>query len=136
MLSDYDAHDPGTLFADGLRLELSDAWRLQALVAELRIARGESVVGYKIGCVCELNQRRNGLSHPVWGRLWSTEQHVDRADLSKDNFANLAIEAEFAVSLVSDIDPDSTSIETITEAVGEIYPVIVLHNLVFRGESP
>ena len=77
MLIDYDTHHPGTVFSDGLRLELDDAWRLQAAVVALREQRGETVVGYKIGCVAEGNQRAMGLSHPVYGRLWSTEQHSD-----------------------------------------------------------
>ena len=113
MLIDYDARNPGTVFADGLRLELTEAWRLQGAVAGLREKRGETVVGYKIGCVSENNQRSNGLSHPVWGRLWSTEQHLDGASLGKADFANVAIEAEFAITLDRDIDPGNASAEVV-----------------------
>ena len=28
LLSDYDSHNPGTVFAEGLRLAVTDAWRL------------------------------------------------------------------------------------------------------------
>ena len=136
MLVDYDAHDPGTVFSDGLRLELDDAWRLQAAVASLRQQRGETVIGYKIGCVAEVNQRANGLSHPVYGRLWSTEQHSNGAKLLKTDFANVAIEAEFAITLARPIDPDKASPQEVADAVDKIYPVIELHNLVMRGESP
>ena len=41
MLRDYDALTPGTVFADGLRLSLNAAWRLQEAVAKLRLQRGE-----------------------------------------------------------------------------------------------
>jgi len=51
MLDDYDAVKSGTVFAEGLRLSILDAWRPQSAVAVLREERGESVVGYKIGCV-------------------------------------------------------------------------------------
>ena len=74
LLNDFDAHHPGTEFADGLRLEIDDAWRVQGVVTQLREQRGESVIGYKIGCACEHNQQMMGLTHPVWGQLWSTEQ--------------------------------------------------------------
>ena len=94
MLTDYDAVDPGKIFANGLRLEIPDAWRVQTAVTHLREQRGESVVGYKIGCVCDSNQRAMGLSHPVWGRLWSNEQHADDAVLGKAAFANVALEAD------------------------------------------
>ena len=83
MLADYDAVDPGTVFAEGLRLSIPDAWRLQTAVAALREQRGETAVGYKIGCVCAGNQKMMGLTHPVWGRLWSTEQHKDGVALKK-----------------------------------------------------
>lgn len=136
MLTDYDAHHPGTAFSDGLRLELDDAWRVQAAVARLREQRGEAVIGYKIGCVTKGNQRANGLSHPVYGRLWSTEQHSDEARLYKKNFANVAMEAEFAVTLAQPIDPGSASVEQVADAVEYIYPVIELHNLVMRGDPP
>lgn len=136
MLLDYDAHNPGTPFADGLNLELSDAWRLQTAVADLREARGESVVGYKIGCVCETNQKRLGLSHPVWGRLWSSEQHSNGVILKKEDYANVAFETEFAVRLSRSIDPSDTSAEAIAQSVEEIFPVIEIHNLVRRSAAP
>jgi len=136
MLRDYDARTPGTVFADGLRLSLNDAWQLQDAVANLREQRGEQVVGYKIGCVCPINQKRHGLSHPVWGRLWSTEQYTAGARLSKDNYANVAIEGEFAVTLSRNIDPDNVSPATIIESVEQVFPVIELHNLAFRGADP
>jgi 2-keto-4-pentenoate hydratase len=136
MLRDYDAGTPGTVFAEGLRLSLDDARQLQDAVANLRQQRGEQVVGYKIGCVSPVNQRRLGVSNPVWGRLWSTEQHSNGARLSKDKFANVAIEGEFAVTLSRNIDPDNVSSATIHESIEQVFPVIELHNLVFHGAAP
>ena len=104
MLEDYDSHNPGTVFAEGLRLSITDAYRLQAQVAQLRERRGEQLVGYKIGCVCSENQERHGLSHPVYGRLWSTEQYSNDVDLATRDFANVAIEGEFAVTLRDDVE--------------------------------
>ena len=98
MLADYDAANPGTVFGEGLRLEIADAWRVQSAVSALREQRGETVVGYKIGCVVEGNQKAMGLSHPAWGRLWSTEQLSDDAVLNKSDFDNVSLEAEFAIT--------------------------------------
>ena len=72
----------------------------------------------------------------MWGRLWSTEQHSDGASLRKTDFANIAIEAEFAVTLDQDIDPGNASVEAVADAVENIYPVLELHNLVMRGSAP
>jgi len=136
MLADYDAIRPGLIFADGFRLSIPDAWRLQSAVAALREQRGETVVGYKIGCVSAGNQNMMGLTHPVWGRLWSTEQHADGAALKKADFANLALEAEFAITLGRAVDPERVSPDDVLAAVETVFPVIELHNLVLRGDPP
>ncbi len=136
MLSDYDARNPGTVFGEGLRLSLDEAWKLQGAVADLRRQRGEKAIGYKIGCVCEENQQQNGLSHPVWGRLWDTEQYADKARLRKSDFANIGIEGEFAVILGRDLQPDLSEMEGIAASVAKVFPVIELHNLVMRGAAP
>ncbi len=136
MLHDYDGHTPGTTFADGFRLSISDAYRLQAQVAHLRERRGEHLAGYKIGCVCRGNQEKNGLTHPVYGRLWSTEQHATNVSLAMNEFAHLAIEGEVAVSLHHDVEPRRSSIQEIAEAVDEVYTVIELHNLVLHSDHP
>jgi 2-keto-4-pentenoate hydratase len=135
MLRDYDTHDPGTAFAEGLDLSIADAYGVQAHVAHLREQRGEQLAGYKVGCVCRGNQQRHGLSHPVYGRLWSTEQYSDDVALSLGDFANLAIEGEFAVTLRRDIEPGDASIPTIAVAVDQVFTVIELHNLVLRSDD-
>ena len=136
MLADYDGHTPGTAFANGLRLSVQEAWHLQTMVSELRQRRGERVVGFKIGAVCEGNQKLIGLDHPAWGRLWENEQHPDGATLYKKNFANPSMEAEFGIILNRDIEADKTSLEDVLLAIESVHPVIEIHNLVFRGESP
>ena len=136
MLADYDDANPGTVFAEGLRLSIPDAWRLQSAVTALREQRGETVVGYKIGCVCEGNQKMMGLSHPVWARIWSSELHSNGVVLEKGSFANLALEAEFAVTLGSSVDPEKATPEELLQAISAIHPVVELHNLVLRGASP
>ena len=93
-------------------------------------------MGYKIGCVCETNLKSLGLSHPVWGRLWSSEQYSDGVTLKKDDFVNVAFEAEFAITLNRSIDPADTSFETLVRSVEEVFPVIEIHNLVRRSAKP
>ena len=136
MLRDYDAHTPGTPFANGLRLSVEEAYQLQKQVAQLRESRGERVVGYKIGCVCQGNQESNGLSHPVYGRLWSSEQYVSEVALATSEFSNVAIEGELAISLRKNVDASDASIPAIAAAVDRVFPVIELHNLVLHGDRP
>ena len=57
MLSDFDAINLGTVFAQGLRFGITDAWRVQATVIELREELGKTVVESKIGYVCKNNHK-------------------------------------------------------------------------------
>ena len=127
---------PGTPFAEGLRLSIGEAYRLQARVAEQRQARGERVAGYKIGCVAPVNQARHGVAHPVWGRLWSGEQHRSGTTLSQGDFANVAVEAEVGVSLGRDVDRDVRGVASVAAAVAQVVVAVELHNLVLRGGDP
>lgn len=135
MLADYDAGTPGLIFAEGLRLELSDAWQLQSAVTQLREARGEQVIGYKVGAVDPGNQKLLGVPHPVWGRLWASELHNDSATLKKSDYANISIEAEFAITLSRGLSP-GMSIDEIAASVEAVYPVLELHNLLMRSDRP
>ena len=136
MLRDYDRHTPGTPFADGLHLSIDEAYRLQSRVARRREARDEQVVGYKIGCVAPVNQARHGLSHPVWGRLWSCEQRPSGATLPQGGFANVAVEAELGVTLGRDVGRDVGGVTGIVAAVAQVVVAVELHNLVLRGGDP
>ena len=136
MLADYDACTPGTEFGKGLRLTVQEAWRLQTMVSGLRQKRGEKVIGFKIGAVCEGNQRLIGLDHPAWGRLWKNEQYGDKTILYKKDFANPSMEAEFGIILNRDIETDKTSLEDILNSIESVHAIIEIHNLVFRGENP
>jgi len=135
MLTDYDNAKPGSIFSEGFRLELTDAWRLQTAVTQLREARGEKIIGYKTGCHAPVNQETMGLSQPVWGRLWESELHGNGVALSKSDYANLSIEAEFGVMLSHDLAPGA-SLEELAASVGAVYPLLELHNLVLRGDRP
>ena len=136
MLSDYDRTEPGTAFAEGLRLTPPEGWRVQAAVAALREARGERVVGYKIGCIDLGNRQRMGLDHPACGRIWSSELYETGALLPRAKYANPAMEAEFAITLAGDFPSDEAVKDAGISLIEAIYPVIEIHNLVLHGDAP
>ena len=93
-------------------------------------------MGYKIGCVAPVNQARHGLSHPVWGRLWASEQHPSGTTLPRGDFANVAVEAELGVTLGSDVGGDVRGVSGVAAAVVQVVVAVELHNLVLRGDRP
>ena len=119
---DYRRRQPGTCFADPqFDLSLAAAYELQDAVAKLRVASGDRLIGYKVGCSGPGTTQQFGTQGPIRGRLFESEVHRHGEALSFDDFAHLAIEGEMAVR----IGPDGT----ITAA----FPVIELHPFVFRG---
>lgn len=124
-LADYRAGAPGTFFADPDRPELSldDAYRVQAEVAALR-APAERVVGYKVGCTGPGTRAQFGLDGPIRGLLYDAELHPSGSEISYAAYADLAIEGELAVRLGDD------------GRIARVFPVLELHNYVFRGSPP
>ena len=124
-LADYRARTPGTFFADAERPELTldEAYRVQAQVAALR-APAERVVGYKVGCTGPGTRAQFGLDGPIRGLVYDTELHPSGSAISSSAYADLAIEGELAVRLGDD------------GRIAQVFPVIELHNYVFRGQPP
>src|SRR5262249_33990517 len=93
----------------------------------LRESRGESVCGYKVGCVSEAIQRQLGIHEPVFGHLFEGEAHRSGVSLDAANFAGLAIEGEFGFRLAEDFRDK--------QSLGAAFAVIELHNHVFRAPA-
>ena len=136
ILEDYDAKNPSQLFKDKIVISNENALLIQSKVADLRLKRGEEIIGYKIGCVSKDTQKKMGFTHPASGFLWNSELHKTGVELNKKDYFNPAMEAEFGVILNRDINPDLVSFDYILESVQSIYPLIEIHNLVFNGDAP
>ena len=134
-LADYDSCQPGTLFAEGIVLDVAQAYELQSAVSQLRCERGERVVGYKVGCTSPTIREQLGIDHSVTGRLYDSEQHPSGAQLSRGGFAKLAIEGELAVELAHEpLDQDFLT-GGVPCCVARVFPVIELHNHIMRGDQ-
>jgi 2-keto-4-pentenoate hydratase len=122
-LDDYRNVQPGTYFAeDHPPLTLDEAYLVQNHVAKLRVQRGERIVGYKIGCVGPIVQQQVALRGPIRGFLYESELRKSGDALAASDYANLAIEGEMAIVMGTN--------QTISSA----FPIIELHNYIFRSE--
>ena len=136
ILEDYDLKDPGNIFKNKIQINNTEALLIQSTVAKLRKKRGEEIIGYKIGCVLKETQKKMGFMHPAWGTLWKNELHTSGVSLSKKDYSNPAMEAEFGIILNRDLKPEPTSFKYILESIDSIHPLIEIHNLVFYGDAP
>lgn len=120
-LRDYRSGDPGTYFGEGgPDLSLDDAYAIQEEVARLRIAEGDAIAGFKLGCVGPKIFEQMGMSGPIRAFLYASEVRTPGASVAARPRARLAIEGEIAARLGLDGE------------IAEIFPVIELHHFVFR----
>jgi 2-keto-4-pentenoate hydratase len=119
---DHQWGTPGTIFADPeISLTLDEAYEIQMEFAGLRCAAGDTVAGYKIGCIGSGVVEQFGMSGPIHARLFRSEIHRSGELLRYRAYANPAIEGEMALRIGVD------------GGIAAAFPVIELHQFVFRG---
>ena len=121
-LFDYRQKNPGSCFANTeFSLDVNTAYILQDKITKLRLNDGEKIIGYKVGCTGSGTKEQFGIDGPIRGTLFDTEQLKNGTSLSLENFCRLSIEGEMAIK----IDTDG--------GIHSVFPVIELHNFIFRG---
>jgi 2-keto-4-pentenoate hydratase len=135
-LADYDAACPGLLFAEPESdLTVPEAYELQFKVASLRQLRGESVGGYKVGCVSPAVQKQLGLNQPLFGHIFDSEVYRSDVSLDHNRFHQLAIEGEFAFRMAEDVPDAEWLAANAQHAIEAAFAVIELHNFCCRAPA-
>lgn len=127
---DRRAPDPAAGVSDP-----EQGYAIQAEVARLRRERGETVIGYKVGCTSPATQRQMGIGSPIFGRLYEGERWSSGVTLPRDRFLPLAFEGELAVRLGADLPADAGG-ETVLASVESAFAVIELHHFPYRERGP
>ena len=104
-------------------MTVAAAYHLQDAVARLRVEAGESVIGYKVGCTGTGTKAQFGIDGPIRGTLFANEALRNNTVINPNKFCQLAIEGEMAVKVDEDGQIDAA------------FPVIELHNFIFRAEQ-
>ena len=107
-----------------------EAYAVQSEVARLRVRRGETLIGYKVGCTSAATQRQLGIDRPVFGPLFDSERWSSGTTLRREQFLELAIEGELAVRLRSDLGNEPSEAD-VSDAVDAVFAVIELHHFPF-----
>ena len=119
---DYRAREPGTCFAEpGFVLDLPQAYELQRSVAALRVAAGDRITGYKVGCTGPGTVAQFGMEGPIRGYLYESEVRQTGATLEAAALAILAVEGEMALRIGGNGE------------IAAAIPVVELHHFVFRS---
>ena len=133
VLAGFDARPQHVTWEEVEALSIADAYLIQHQVTLQRESRGETRIGYKVGCTSKAIQRQIQIYSPIWGSLFHTDQHTNHSRFSISRFARLAVEGELAVTL--DRDPRDLDLDKPLDAVDTAFPVIELHNFEIPDSS-
>jgi 2-oxo-hept-3-ene-1,7-dioate hydratase len=83
-------------------MEIEDAYRVQELWAEQRIAKGARIAGHKIGLTSRAMQMASKMTEPDYGRIYDDAIYNDGAQISTGRFLKPRLEVELAFVMRED----------------------------------
>jgi 2-oxo-hept-3-ene-1,7-dioate hydratase len=117
--------DPGMTMADAYAVQ--NAWRA------LKIARGERIVGHKIGLTSKAMQAAVGINQPDSGFLTERMVFADGDVITVDRFIGLRIEAELAFVLKTPLAGRGLTVADVIGATDYVTPALeILDTRIFR----
>lgn len=113
---------------DGLREE--DAYGVQSRWTDLRLARGERILGRKIGLTSLAMQEQMGVDEPDYGSLWASRHFpaaAGRAEVPADPFLQPRMEGEIAFLIGRPLSGERVTPQEVlaaTEALAPAFEVV------------
>ena len=103
---DQAAKNASTISQISLKQELSldQAYQIQDLSIQQRLARGEELLGYKLGFTSKAKMEQMGVHEIIWGRLTSKMDISKSKQLDLSQFIHPRVEPEIAFKLKQPID--------------------------------
>ena len=102
-------------------LSVGDAYRVQALSVERRLARGERRVGMKMGLTSKAKMVQVGVDQVIWGRLTDGMAVADGSEVSLSGYVHPRVEPEIAY-LIGEPLAGSVSAVQALDAVAGVAP--------------
>ncbi len=100
-------------------LPLDDAYAIQAALLELKLSRGDSVVGAKLGLTSVAKQEQMGVTDPCYG--WVLESSVlDGPDVVVDELIHPRVEPELVFVLAEDLSGPGVTADDVLDATASV----------------
>ena len=117
-------------------LSTDEAYRVQQLVVDARVEKGERCVGYKVGCTSEAIRRQFALTEPIRGCVMAPYVHHGDAMLNWADYCQPAVEPEFVLTIGKDLAREVGPDEPLEDAIDFVSPGIEVHNYRFWFGEP
>ncbi|MFO7904296.1 MAG: 2-keto-4-pentenoate hydratase [Planctomycetota bacterium] len=117
-------------------VSIDDAYEVQRRVISARVAEGERVVGYKVGCTSRAIQQQFGLSEPICGRVMAPHVRFGNTLLNWNEYVECAVEPEFVLGIGEDVAAKVEDETKLLEAIEWVASGIEIHNYKFWCGEP
>ena len=115
-------------------MEIEDAYRIQDIWAEARIANGARVVGHKIGLTSRAMQMASKMTEPDYGRILDDAFYNDGAQVPAARFIKPRLEVELAFVMGDDLGGPGARVYDVMRAVEFVTPAMEIID--YRTEVP
>lgn len=107
-------------------LTIDDAYVIQAAWQERKLARGEKLVGHKIGLTSRAMQASMNITTPDSGFLTESMVFEPDTELATDRFCDPKVEIELAFRLATDLAGTDLTIDDVLDATEYVVPAVEL----------
>jgi 2-oxo-hept-3-ene-1,7-dioate hydratase len=115
-------------------MTLEDAYDVQRLWAEARIAKGAKIVGRKIGLTSRAMQRASQMTEPDYGVILDDALFFDGARIQAGTFIKPRLEVELAFVMGEDLSGAGCQVHDVLRATEFIQPALEIID--YRTEVP
>ena len=105
---------------------IADAYRIQTAWLEARLARGEELVGHKIGLTSRAMQAAMNIDTPDSGFLTDAMVFAPGSRLTASRFCDPKLEIELAFRLAEDLVGADLVVDDVLDATVEVVPAVEL----------
>lgn len=107
-------------------LTIDDAYAIQAAWREVKLARGETIVGHKIGLTSRAMQAAMNITTPDSGFITNAMVFAPDAQLIADDFCDPKLEIELAFTLSTDLAGADLTVDDVLDATDYVQPAVEL----------
>jgi 2-oxo-hept-3-ene-1,7-dioate hydratase len=107
-------------------IDFDDAYAIQKLTIDARVAEGRKIIGHKIGLTSKAMQRSSGIDEPDYGVLLDDMMFVDGAKIPTANFCVPRIEVELAFVLGKPLKGPGVGLIDVLRATEYVVPSLEL----------
>lgn len=117
-------------------MRMDDAYAVQAEWVRLKQARGDAIIGWKIGLTSKAMQSALSIDIPDSGVLFESMVFADGAEIPVERFIQPRIEAEIAFMTRAPLDPNDLSHAALLDAMAYAVPALEILDTRVQRKDP